>query len=255
MRARRYPILDFDPSVPAIIEPSQIIHKTDLLNRVVLCFFYDVIDQLVSAGKVMKVGAMHSEMGENPIYQLDFQGQPMLLAHPGVGAPLAAGYLEELIARGCDRVVACGGAGVLDPKFVVGHVLIPVEALRDEGTSYAYMPPEEKTVMDPAVIQVLESVLMDKNVPFNLVKTWTTDTFYRETPAKAALRKRQGCQVVEMETSAFLAVAKFRNVRFGQYLYGGDSVQESGWDNRDWDEHVSVRENLLWLACEAVTRL
>jgi uridine phosphorylase len=255
MKARKYPILDFDPSVPAIIEPSKIIRKTDLPTRVVLCFFYDVIDQLVVSGKLTKVGAMHSEMGDNPIYQLEYHGQSILLAHPGVGAPLAAGYMEELIARGCNCVVACGGAGVLDPKFAVGHVLIPTEALRDEGTSYGYMPPEEKAVMDVEVVKVLEAVLDDHKVPYNLVKTWTTDTFYRETPARTTLRKRQGCQVVEMETSAFLAVAKFRNIRFGQYLYGGDSVQESGWDDRSWDEHVSVRENLLWLACEAVTRL
>lgn len=255
MRARKYPILDFDPTVPAIIEPSKIIRRTDLSGRVVLCFFYDVIDQLVAARKVTKVGQLHSEMGDNPIYQLDFQGEPVLLVHPGVGAPIAAGFMEELIARGCDRIVACGGAGVLDPNFAVGHVLIPVEALRDEGTSYAYLPPEKKALMEPEVIDLLKKILSDHHVPYDLVKTWTTDAFYRETPARAALRKRQGCQVVEMETSAFLAVASFRGVRFGQYLYGGDSVQESGWDDRNWDSHASVRENLLWLAVEAVTRI
>jgi nucleoside phosphorylase len=65
-----------------------------------------------------------------------------------------------------------------------------------------------------------------------LVKTWTTDAPYRETPNKNKLRIEEGWVAVEMEMAAFLAVAHFRQVQFGQILYGGDDISGSEWDNR-----------------------
>ncbi len=81
-----------------------------------------------------------SEIGRNPIYEIDHDGRRLVVMHPGVGAPLAAGFLEELIARGCRTFVACGGAGVLVPDVALGHVIVPTSAVRDEGTSYHYLP-------------------------------------------------------------------------------------------------------------------
>ncbi len=86
-------------------------------------------------------------------------------------------------------------------------------------------------------------------------KTWTTDAFYRETPGKVALRKQEGCLTVEMEAAAFFAVADFRDVTFGQILYGGDDVSGETWDSRRWNERTSVREKLFWLAAEACLEL
>jgi uridine phosphorylase len=255
MRPRKYPILDFDASRKAIIEPGEIIQPRDYARRVVFCFFYDVIADLVKSGKAVQVDRLISEIGENPIYQMEFEGKPFMLVHPGVGAPLAAAFLEEMIARGCDKFVACGGAGVLDPNFKVGHVLIPTEAVRDEGTSYAYLPAGQAALPSAHAVEVLQAVLEKHQVPHDRVKAWTTDAIYRETPARVRLRRRQGCSVVEMEAAAFFAVAQFRGVEFGQYLYGGDSVQESGWDDRQWDKRVTIRERLLWLAAEAVVNL
>ena len=86
-----------------------------------------------------------------------------------------------------------------------------------------------------------------------MAKTWTTDAFYRETPAKVRRRREEGCLTVEMEAAAFFAVAQFRGVPFAQLLYGGDDV--SGvWDFRAWTTHA-VREELFWLAAEACLAL
>ena len=71
-------------------------------------------------------------------------------------------------------------------------------------------------------------------MPYVQGKTWTTDGFYRETPAKVPLRRAEGCLTVEMEAAAFFAVAQFRGVQFGQMLYGGDDVSGAEWDHRDW---------------------
>jgi purine-nucleoside phosphorylase len=86
-------------------------------------------------------------------------------------------------------------------------------------------------------------------------KTWTTDAFYRETPALVAKRREAGCLCVEMETAAFCAVAKFRQVIFGQILYAGDDLSGSEWQHRRWTSRTDVRENLLELAMDACLRL
>ena len=86
-------------------------------------------------------------------------------------------------------------------------------------------------------------------------KTWTTDAFYRETPAKVKRRKAEGCISVEMEASAFFAVAQFRGVQFAQILYAGDDVSGDKWDSRQWSDQVVAREQLLELAIEACLQI
>jgi len=172
-----------------------------------------------------------------------------------VGAPLAAGVLEELIAMGCEAFVVCGGAGVLRQDVVVGHPVIVTAAVRDEGTSYHYMAPTREVAAEPGPVAALEGVLRRYGVAYLKGKTWTTDAFYRETAGRVALRREEGCLTVEMEAAALLAVARFRGVALGQLLYGGDDVSGTEWDSRRWQERGSVRERLFWLAAEACLAL
>lgn len=65
----------------------------------------------------------------------------MAVFHPGVGAPIAVGFLEEVIAAGGRSFVAAGGAGALLPDLVLGHPVIVESAVRDEGTSFHYAAP------------------------------------------------------------------------------------------------------------------
>jgi len=251
-----YPILEFDPARQAVIEPRgpRATPRSRLPRHAVLCFFQDVIDALVARHEARVVATVTSEIMAHPVYELTVDGQPLVVLHPGVGAPLAAGMLEETIARGCDTFVACGGAGVLDSAIAAGHVVVPVAAVRDEGTSYHYLPPSREVEADPTVVAAIERVLRAHDVDYLPAKTWTTDAFYRETPGKVRRRREEGCLVVEMEAAAFFAVARFRGVRFGQLLYGGDDVGGAEWDARSWNTH-SVRETLFWLAAEACLSL
>jgi purine-nucleoside phosphorylase len=102
--------------------------------------------------------------------------------------------------------------------------------------------------------QEIERVIKKNGLPYILGKTWTTDAFYRETIKKRDVRLQEGCLTVEMEAAALFAVAKFRGINIGQILYGGDMVVPEGWDHRDWVKRKAIRENLLWLAVEAVNQ-
>jgi uridine phosphorylase len=249
------PILEFDETREAVLEPSKLITPRDMPEHAVACFFQDVIARLVERHEAKVVKRLKSEIGTHPVYEIAVQGRRLAVFHPGVGAPLAAGFLEEVIATGCRKFIACGGAGVLHSEIAVGHILVPVAAIRDEGTSYHYLPPAREVAASPVGIAAIEATLSAHHVEYVLTKTWTTDAIYRETPDKVRRRKEEGCLAVEMEAAAFFAVAQFRGVPFAQMLYGGDDLGSAEWDGREWDSQASVRERLFWLAAEACLRL
>lgn len=247
---QEYPILEFDSAPEAVLEPKRLISSIDISEHAVACFFQDVITKLSQTHKARVVKHLKSEIGTHPIYEMEVDGKRLAVFHPGVGAPLAAGILEEVIALGCKKFIACGGAGVLEASIAVGHILIPISAIRDEGTSYHYLPPSREVSASPEGIAAIERILQAHSYDYLLTKTWTTDALYRETPAKVQLRKAEGCLAVEMEAAAFFAIAQFRGVQFAQILYGGDDLGSSEWSSRQWTTH-SIREELFWLAAEA----
>ncbi len=136
-----------------------------------------------------------------------------------------------------------------------GIPFIITSAVRDEGTSYHYLPPAREVQPAPQAVAALQAALDAEGMPYEMVKAWTTDGLYRETAAKRDLRVSEGCHVVEMEAAAFFAVAQFRGVTFGQMVYGGDLVVPEGWDKRGWHERTDDRQRMFWLAVEACLRL
>jgi len=256
MSSADYPILEFDATREALIEPTKVMRPSGAPEHCVICFFQEVIAAVVEAHHAQVIQTIQWESGPHRLYEISVEGQRLAFFHPGVGAPLSAGLLEEVIPLGCRKFIACGGAGVLDRDIAVGHVIVPTTAVRDEGTSYHYLPPGREVSASPAGVAALERTLRQHSVPYRLGKTWTTDAPYRETREKIKRRQAEGCLTVEMEAAAFFAVAQFRGITFAQLLYGGDDVSGAGdWDNRSWQSRASVREQLFWLAAEACLSL
>ena len=85
--------------------------------------------------------------------------------------------------------------------------------------------------LDPESVDACRGALDGLGVPYVEGKTWTTDAFFRETRGKAARRREQGCVSVEMECASLAAVAQFRGVRFAQFFYATDTVDDGGWDS------------------------
>ena len=246
-----YPILEFDPSCEAIIEPARIIKPVDAPEHCVICFFDEALAKVYADRQSKVISSRKWEDGPHLVYEITLEGKRLAVLHPGIGGPMAAASLEQAIALGCRKFIACGGAGVLDKEIAVGHILVPAAAVRDEGTSYHYLAPAREVSASPEGVAAIERVLRAEQVEYLVSKTWTTDAPYRETPAKIRRRKAEGCLTVEMEAAAFFAVAQFRGVTFAQMLYGGDDVSGSAWDNRQWQTRGAIRERLFWLAARA----
>ena len=249
------PILEFDPTTTAILKPYAPPTTEPVPDRAILCFFHDVISQLAEKQVLRRIGELKSEIGPNPMYLLEQDGKRYLVLQPGVGAPLAAGFLEEIIAMGIGRFMVCGGCGVLDKAIAAGHPLVITSAVRDEGTSYHYLPPAREVMANPQAVAVLETVLRERGLDYRTGKAWTTDAIFRETVDRRDRRVAEGCSIVEMEAAALFAVAQFRGVTLGQVVYGGDLVVPEGWDKRGWYDRTSDRELMFWLAVEACGRL
>jgi uridine phosphorylase len=250
------PLLEDDLAEPGVLE-AHMIHRRDVeLPRVaVLCFFNELLEQLASEGLLTTSYVLHSEIGRNPVYEFATDGGVVAVVHPGVGAPLAAGVVEEMAALGVTTFVACGGAGALVDSLTLGHVMVVASALRDEGTSLHYAPPSRIIDADPLGIAVMRAVLDEHEVPYFVGRTWTTDAFFRETRARVDRRIAENCSMVDMESSAFIAVARYRRLRFAQVLYAGDSLAGEEWDSRSWVSARSVREDLFRLSAIAALRL
>ena len=51
-----------------------------------LCFFQDVIESVVELHGARQIDVLISEIGQNPVYELELEGSRLALVHPGVGA-------------------------------------------------------------------------------------------------------------------------------------------------------------------------
>ena len=249
-------ILEHDPASNAVLEPSMAVGHAgqSAPEAAVVCFFREVVDELAVTGTRLDRHGILPDFGVSSLHEIDRGGQRLGLIFPGVGAPLAVAAVEEAIARGCRRFVAVGGAGSLVPELVLGHAVVVSSAVRDEGTSFHYLPPSREVEADPSAQATLESVLAGRDIPFVSGKTWTTDGLFRETPGKVGRRRDEGCITVEMEAAAFFALSRFRQVAFAQLLYAGDSLAGDEWDHRGWNK-ASVRRDLFEVAADAALLL
>lgn len=249
-KSMSYPILEYDSTREAFIEPSKVIKPRDVPEHCVISFFGDVIDKIAAEHKARMVVENRWEDGPHPLYEIEYKGQRLAFFHPAVGAPISASLLEEAIAFGCRKFIACGGCGVLAKEIALGHLVVVSGAVRDEGVSYHYLPPSREVKANKVAVETLVKELGKRNLPYIMGKTWTTDAPYRETPNKIARRREEGCLTVEMEAAGLMAVAEFRGVIFGQVLYGGDDLSGEEWDDRQWQTLSEIREQLFWLCAD-----
>ncbi len=72
------------------------------------------------------------------VFQLTDSSRTIGVAGPAVGAPQAVMILEKLIALGARRVIFLGWTGGLNPALSPGDLILPDEAISEEGTSRHY---------------------------------------------------------------------------------------------------------------------
>jgi len=117
---------------------------------------------------------------------------------------------EQMFASGADLVVSITSAGQLQPLPETPCFVLIDTALRDEGTSLHYLPPEPCSALPGHLKAALEPTLHDRDEPVITARSWTTDAPYRETEAAIGTAIKAGATCVEMEAAALYALAEAR---------------------------------------------
>ena len=176
----QYPILEYDDSEKSIILPNHENLELDLPKKCLFTFLADALDKLANSYKAHIVGKFESITKTYPIYIINYKGEEICLVQAPVGAAASAQILDWLISYGCEQIISTGSCGVL-VDIDENTFLVPTKALRDEGTSYHYLPPSRFVNINKKALKVIEKTLMSHNLKYEEVITWSTDGFYRET--------------------------------------------------------------------------
>lgn len=127
-----------------------------------------------------------------------------------VGASFAVLVAEELFVSGCQLLISMTSAGQIVPMGLPPYFVLIEKALRDEGTSYHYLPPAPYSQIDPTLLTCLESAFDGASVRVLRGATWTTDAPFRETEHAIAYARSEGILGVEMEAAALYAFAQVK---------------------------------------------
>ena len=247
---------DFDRS--AVIEPW-FVHQPveDFPETVVSIFHHTLFQRIVEFLGGRKIAHTKDVDGHWPVYEVQYKGHRFALYKARLGAPACVGSFEDLIPMGAKRIILLGNCGVLDKSIEDCGIIIPTRAIRDEGTSYHYVPSADYIDVNKKYIPEFIEVLNECGYPYVTGTTWTTDAFYRETRGKVAKRKEMGAICVEMECSAMQAMCDFRGVEFFQFLYAGDNLDHSTWDPRSLSgtSRLDDKEKIAMLAFELAVKI
>lgn len=249
---------EFDMNNVAVINPSDIVaKKEDFPEVAIACYSKILFDKIVDKCNGKLIGELSNTVGKKLIYEIEYNNKTLVIFNIGAGAPMAATDIEDIHEMGANKFVIFGNCGVLDKDIEDCSIIIPIEAIRDEGTSYHYMVPSRTIKINEKYIDIFTSLLDNFGYSYTTGTTWTTDAFYRETRDKVERRKNEGAKVVEMEASAIQAVCNFREIDLLTFFYAGDNLDIPNWDKRSLagDIKLDQKMGVAMLALEMASKM
>lgn len=166
----------------------------------------DLADYLLKTGKASLNtcwACYHSKLYNFRIGNIEIGIIPCI-----VGSSYAVLVAEQLFVSGCKHLISVTSAGIINQPPKNKRFALITESVRDEGTSYHYLPKERLACLNPNLREKLSNDLSSDNCPYFEAKSWTTDAPYRETQIAISAMKKQGITCVEMEASALYAFAE-----------------------------------------------
>lgn len=192
---------------------------------IIFCYQRSLIEFILKNHKTTKVKGFDGEM-----YLLDeTNGKVAVIDKFGIGAPVVATLLEELIAFGVKKFISIGTAGTLQKNIAIGDLMVCEKAIRDEGTSHHYLKPSKYAYASKDMTNKIKNSLDKFKQKYFVGTSWTIDAPYRETVAEVTQYQKEEVATVEMEASALFAVAQYRNVQLGAIFTISDSLAELEW--------------------------
>ncbi|AMC94376.1 phosphorylase [Erysipelothrix larvae] len=236
-------LYEFDADPSAVINPSDLVQPIEGFPEIMVsCFAKETFDRLKEEHTTEIIESIDFANLKNPVYKITLEGVDIGLVNAYVGAAGCVSMFDYLIACGMKKLIIFGTCGVLDKHIEDASIIVPTDALRDEGASFHYAPPSEEIEVNVGYFDSLIEYLNTHNVSHTIGKVWTTDAFYRETRNKMQRRKDAGCICVDMECSALAALAQFRGIDIVHFFYSADNLDTECWDIRSLENNEKLDE-------------
>lgn len=226
MAMERVPIQNHPTEEQAVFRPENLLERAAIMlgctqGALPPCCVLDFDGELAPIAE-QQFGATRSlawPCFHTSLLCLEEDGFPMGLIAGTVGAPFAVLVAEQLIASGCRQIIGYSSSGAIAGWISLPCLVIPDRALRDEGTSYHYLPAAEWVEASGLLPGLLAKHAADCGLPVHRGATWTTDAPYRETQSQIDRHRSAGILTVEMEAAALMALARARDAEIASLLH------------------------------------
>jgi uridine phosphorylase len=174
------------------------------------------------------------------LYSFELDGTQVGIIPCIVGSSYAVLVAEQLFVSGCALLISITSAGIINQPDNSKRFALITNAIRDEGTSYHYLPPEQRAILNTELLQYLTPSLNRTDCPFFKARSWTTDAPYRETKTAIDSMKEQNVVCVEMEAAALYALSAAKHYNIICFAHLTNSMAQSEGDFEKGEEFGSI---------------
>jgi AMP nucleosidase len=195
------------------------------------------------------------------------QGKPMQTATSGritiinfgMGSPMAATVMDLLTAINPHAVLFLGKCGGLKRKTQLGDLILPIAAIRGEGTSNDYMPPEIPALPSFRLQRAVSSMIKKYELDYWTGTVYTTNrrVWEHDEKFKEYLRQTRA-MAIDMETATVFTVGFVNEIPHGALLLVSDNpMVPEGVKTSESDKKVttSFAEQHLQVGIDALMEL
>jgi len=158
------------------------------------------------------------------MYLLEAEGVSCGIVARTIGGPYSVLIAEQLHVSGAGLTLGLTSAGRVSPALPLPSYVIPTSAIRDEGTSFHYLPPADRVVSPTPLNGLLAEEISPLGTTVVQGCVWTTDAPYRETKSELDRHAASGVLAVEMQTASLFAFATARNSNIGVVAHVTNAV-------------------------------
>ncbi len=228
------PLFKHDLQAPSAFTPELLIAAVRATKHLeiepippvcVLEFDGDLTDWLVSTGAVKpwkSWACFHTTM-----YLLEVDGVACGIVPRTIGGPFAVLVAEQMAASGAQVVLGLTSAGRVSSTMPVPGLVVITGAIRDEGTSYHYLPPGDVVGASPKVVRLLEEEFQGHSLPVLSGTVWTVDAPYRETVNQLTEYANAKVLAVEMQAASLFAFSEARQFPVGVVGHVTNSMDQA----------------------------
>ena len=197
--------------------------------------------------------------GENRPMQAATNSAGLSIVKFGIGSPNAATIMDLLTARSPEGVLFLGKCGGLKPTAEIGHFILPIAAIRGEGTSDDYFPPEVPALPSFKLHKFVSDKLTERKLDYRTGVVYTTNRRVWEYDQDFLSRlQAMTCIAIDMETATVFIVGHHNEISRGALLLVSDvPVTPDGVKTEESDARVTRdwAEMHLRIGIEAMTQI